>query len=227
MKKTRRVTESDAIAEFLKNEFYRDEFHRDRESFEHLVMHADIASESENALRRACCSAAAATCGANCRLTRNGGKFASSPAISNCCGFFPVLSGGGLRPAISCWKTLSSAFAIRGFPARTRELHLQSAGSQLPFAGGRKPQLRAADRSRRESAVHHSGGQSSPHRRIAGGRRTPAEPIPGAVRLFRQNARVVLVRNQAGESVALCQEPGPKPGVRQRRRRRTRLEGKP
>jgi hypothetical protein len=53
MKKLRRVTESDAIAEFLRNEFYRDEFHRDRESFERLVMHANIASESENALRRA------------------------------------------------------------------------------------------------------------------------------------------------------------------------------
>ena len=53
MKKIRRVTESDAIAEFLKNEFYRDEFHRDRGDFEHVVMHADIASESENALRRA------------------------------------------------------------------------------------------------------------------------------------------------------------------------------
>jgi hypothetical protein len=53
VKKIRRVTESDAISEFLKNEFYRDEFHRDRENFEHIVMHADIASESENAVRRA------------------------------------------------------------------------------------------------------------------------------------------------------------------------------
>ncbi len=53
MKKLRRITESDAIAEFLRNEFYRNEFHRDRESFERLVMHANIASERENALRRA------------------------------------------------------------------------------------------------------------------------------------------------------------------------------
>jgi len=53
MKKLWRVTESDAVAEFLKNEFYRDEFHRDRENFEHVVMHADIANEAENALRRA------------------------------------------------------------------------------------------------------------------------------------------------------------------------------
>jgi len=53
MKKIRRVTEPDAIAEFLKNEFYRDEFHHDRDHFEQLVMHADIANASENALRRA------------------------------------------------------------------------------------------------------------------------------------------------------------------------------
>jgi hypothetical protein len=53
MKKLCRVTEPDAIAEFLKAEFYRDEFHRDRKSFEPVVMHADIANEAENALRRA------------------------------------------------------------------------------------------------------------------------------------------------------------------------------
>jgi hypothetical protein len=53
MKKIRRINEPDAIAEFLKNEFYRDEFHHDRENFEPVVMHADIANESENALRRA------------------------------------------------------------------------------------------------------------------------------------------------------------------------------
>lgn len=53
MKKLWRVTEPDVYAEFLKNEFYRYEFHRDRESFERLVMQADIANESENAVRRA------------------------------------------------------------------------------------------------------------------------------------------------------------------------------
>ena len=53
MKRLWRVTEPDAIAEFLKAEFYRDEFHRDREAFEHVVMHADITNENENAVRRA------------------------------------------------------------------------------------------------------------------------------------------------------------------------------
>src|SRR5579864_2556333 len=53
MKKLRRVTEAEVIAEFLKNEFYQEEFHQDREQFEHLVLDADISDEEGNALRRA------------------------------------------------------------------------------------------------------------------------------------------------------------------------------
>jgi len=53
MKKLRRVTEAEVIAEFLKNEFYQEEFHRDREQFEHLVLEADVTNEEENLLRRA------------------------------------------------------------------------------------------------------------------------------------------------------------------------------
>ena len=53
MNKLRRVTECEVIAEFLKNEFYQEEFHRDREQFEHLVLHADVTNDEENALRRA------------------------------------------------------------------------------------------------------------------------------------------------------------------------------
>jgi mRNA-degrading endonuclease RelE of RelBE toxin-antitoxin system len=53
MKKLRRVTESEVIAEFLKNEFYQEEFHRDRDQFEHLVLEADIGNDEENMLRRA------------------------------------------------------------------------------------------------------------------------------------------------------------------------------
>jgi len=53
MKRLRRVTESEVIAEFLKNEFYQEEFHQDREQFEHLVLEADISDEGGNALRRA------------------------------------------------------------------------------------------------------------------------------------------------------------------------------
>jgi hypothetical protein len=53
MKKLRRVTEAEVIAEFLKNEFYQEEFHQDREQFEHLVLGAQIRDEAGNALRRA------------------------------------------------------------------------------------------------------------------------------------------------------------------------------
>jgi len=53
MKRLRRVTEAEVIAEFLKNEFYQEEFHQDREQFEHLVLDANIADERANALRRA------------------------------------------------------------------------------------------------------------------------------------------------------------------------------
>jgi hypothetical protein len=53
MKKLRRVTEAEVIAEFLKNEFYQEEFHEDRERFEELVLGAQTSDESGNALRRA------------------------------------------------------------------------------------------------------------------------------------------------------------------------------
>jgi len=53
MKRLRRITEAEVIAEFLRNEFYHEEFHRDRQLFEHLVLDADISCENENMLRRA------------------------------------------------------------------------------------------------------------------------------------------------------------------------------
>ena len=53
MRNLRRSTEAEVISEFLKNEFYQEEFHADRESFERLVLEADLTNEDENALRRA------------------------------------------------------------------------------------------------------------------------------------------------------------------------------
>jgi len=53
MKRLRRVTEAEVVAEFLKNEFYQEEFHQDREQFEELVLGAQITDEAGNALRRA------------------------------------------------------------------------------------------------------------------------------------------------------------------------------
>lgn len=53
MRNLRRATEAEVISEFLKNEFYQEEFHADRESFERLVLEADLSNKDENALRRA------------------------------------------------------------------------------------------------------------------------------------------------------------------------------
>jgi len=53
MRKFRRVTEAEVVAEFLRNEFYQEEFHRDRQHFEALVLEADVTNEMENTIRRA------------------------------------------------------------------------------------------------------------------------------------------------------------------------------
>jgi len=53
MKKVRRITEAEVIAEFLKAEFYHAEFDHDREKYESFVFDADLMDETENAVRRA------------------------------------------------------------------------------------------------------------------------------------------------------------------------------
>lgn len=53
LKRLKRVTEAEVIAEFLKNEFYHAEFERDRARFEQWVTNPDTTNYAENALRRA------------------------------------------------------------------------------------------------------------------------------------------------------------------------------
>jgi len=53
LKKIRRVEENEAIADFLKSEFYQPEFRRYREAFTELVNHPDLGNERDNSLRRA------------------------------------------------------------------------------------------------------------------------------------------------------------------------------
>lgn len=53
MKKLRRITEAEVIAEFLKGEFYNREYDNDRDRFEFLVQEPDLNDDVENALRRA------------------------------------------------------------------------------------------------------------------------------------------------------------------------------
>ena len=53
MKKLRRITEAEVIAEFLKGEFFHPEYNADRERFADTVNHPDLTNEAENELRRA------------------------------------------------------------------------------------------------------------------------------------------------------------------------------
>ena len=53
MKKLRRITEAEVIAEFLKGEFFHREYDADREQFAGIVNHPDLTNEKENALRHA------------------------------------------------------------------------------------------------------------------------------------------------------------------------------
>ena len=53
MKKLRRITEAEVIAEFLQGEFFHKEYDADRELFARIVQQPDLTNEEENALRRA------------------------------------------------------------------------------------------------------------------------------------------------------------------------------
>lgn len=53
MKKLRRITEVEVIAEFLKGEFFQQEYDIDREQFANIVNNPDLTNEAENALRKA------------------------------------------------------------------------------------------------------------------------------------------------------------------------------
>jgi len=51
VKKLRRITEAEVVAEFLQGEFFHKEFDADRERFAGIVNHPDLTSEAENTLR--------------------------------------------------------------------------------------------------------------------------------------------------------------------------------
>lgn len=53
MKKLRRITEAEVIAEFLRGEFFHPEYDADRERFAAVVQHPNLTNEAENALRKA------------------------------------------------------------------------------------------------------------------------------------------------------------------------------
>jgi len=53
LRRVRKVTQAEAIAEFLKGEFYQEEFDPYRELFRDIVTHPDLSNDSDNQLRRA------------------------------------------------------------------------------------------------------------------------------------------------------------------------------
>ncbi|HEY2499267.1 MAG TPA: hypothetical protein VGK24_19580 [Candidatus Angelobacter sp.] len=52
MKKLRRLTEPEVIAEFLRGEFFHKEYDADRDKFASIVQNPDLANEAENEIRR-------------------------------------------------------------------------------------------------------------------------------------------------------------------------------
>jgi hypothetical protein len=52
MRKLRRLTEAEVIAEFLRGEFFHKEYDADREYFSSLVQHPDLTDATENEIRR-------------------------------------------------------------------------------------------------------------------------------------------------------------------------------
>jgi hypothetical protein len=53
MKRLRRITEAEVIAEFIKAEYYHPEYDADRQKFETIVNAPDLTNETDNAIRRA------------------------------------------------------------------------------------------------------------------------------------------------------------------------------
>jgi hypothetical protein len=52
MKKLRRLTEAEVIAEFLRGEFFQKEYDKDRDQFASIVYHPDLTNAVENEIRR-------------------------------------------------------------------------------------------------------------------------------------------------------------------------------
>ena len=78
MRKLRRLTEAEVIAEFLRGEFFQKEYDADRERFASLVENPNLTDARRTRFVASCCFAAATPCGGSCLKTGNGGKLSSS-----------------------------------------------------------------------------------------------------------------------------------------------------
>ena len=122
MKRLRRVTEAEVIAEFLKNEFYQEEFHEDREQFEDLVLEAQLADEDGQ------CPAPGPVVSPSrphvaraARRTRSGGKWRSSRRTWSGFGCFPGRSGAGSPNGSFLLKDIVKRIKTKPFRGKTRD----------------------------------------------------------------------------------------------------------
>ncbi len=146
MKRLRRVTEAEVIAEFLKNEFYQEEFHQDREQFEDLVLGAQISDETGNALRRALL------------FRRRGHMWRELPADTQWwevqiepqdlerVRVFPRAQWRRVANGSFLLKDIVKRIKTKPFPRQDARLYRQGAGPQLSLAQPRGRQRGAADR---------------------------------------------------------------------------------
>ena len=168
MKKLRRVTEAEVIAEFLKNEFYQEEFHEDREQFEQLVLGAQIMDETGNALRRALL------------FRRRGHMWRELPDDTQWwevqiesqdlerVRVFPRAQWRRVANGSFLLKDIVRRIKTRPFRGTNPRLHRQSAGLELSPAQSPGRERDTADRYRRREAGNGAGRQSSPHGGPAG-----------------------------------------------------------
>ena len=78
MRKLRRLTEAEVIAEFLRGEFFQKEYDADRERFASLVENPNLTDAQENEIRRILLFRRRDTMWWSCLKTGNGGKLSSS-----------------------------------------------------------------------------------------------------------------------------------------------------
>ena len=132
MKRLRRVTESEVIAEFLKNEFYQEEFHQDREQFEDLVLAAQFDDEGgKRSASGACCFVAVVICGGNCLPTLNGGKSRLNRQDLERLSVFPRAQWRRVANGSFLLKDIVEAHQDHTLSRANTELHLEGAGTEL------------------------------------------------------------------------------------------------
>lgn len=209
MKKLRRVTEAEVIAEFLKNEFYQEEFHEDREQFEQLVLGAQIMDETGNALRRALL------------FRRRGHMWRELPDDTQWwevqvesqdlerVRVFPRAQWRRVANGSFLLKDIVRRIKTRPFRGRTRDFIAKVQALSYRLRTHEDSMRDTADWYRRREAGNDSGRQSPPHGGPAGVCGGLARSLPCVLRFVAAHGAVVLVSDQSAQPVALRQKSHP------------------